>query len=86
MNFVSRRVLRWVLRIAGWMVWQAIVVLWALVIFANIFGEYGRLGSNRFVDPIAALAFLAAALWLGTWIPVQAWRRADRKADDEELA
>lgn len=71
--------MRWILRIVGWLVWQCIVALWALVLFVNLFGEYGRF-DNRFVSSVAALGFLVAALWLGTWVPVRSWIRSERSA------
>jgi hypothetical protein len=74
---------RWLLRIVGWLVWQSIVALWALILFANLFAEYGRF-NNRFVNPVAAIAVLTAALWVGTWIPVRSWFRSDRKGNADE--
>ncbi len=71
------------LRIVGWLVWQSIVALWALILFATLFAEYGRF-NNRFVNPVAAIAFLAAAMWLGTWIPVRSWIRSERAQDCEQ--
>jgi hypothetical protein len=74
---------RWLLRLVGWLVWQSIVALSALILFANLFAEYGRF-NNRFVNPVAAIAFLAAALWLGTWIPVRSWIRSGREQNGDE--
>jgi hypothetical protein len=69
----------WMLRIVGWAAWQLFVLLFAFLIYANLFSDYG-IHSHPVVDPIAALAFLVLALFLGTWLPVRRWRseRQDR--------
>jgi hypothetical protein len=64
---------KWTLRVIAWAAWQLFVLFVALVVYANLFSEYG-IYTNRFVDPVAAVFFLLIPLWLGTWLPVRNWR------------
>ena len=51
---------QWTLRIAGWAAWQLVVPLFAFVVYANLFSEYG-IYSHPVVDPLAAVVFLLLA-------------------------
>jgi hypothetical protein len=64
----------WTLRVAGWVTWQLFVLLFAFLVYANLFSEYGVYGSQPVVDGIAVVVFLLLALFLGT-LPVRRWRR-----------
>jgi hypothetical protein len=74
---------KWTLRVVGWAAWQVFVLFCALVLFANLFSEYG-VYSNRFVDPVAAVAFFVAAIWFGTWLPVRRWRASQYRSNDHD--
>lgn len=63
---------QWSLRIPGWAPWQLFVLLFAFVVYANAFSEYG-VYTHPVVDPLAAIAFLLLALFLGTF-PIRRWR------------
>ena len=72
-----------------WCAWQLFVLFFALIVYANLFSEYGAY-SHPVVDPIAAAAFLVAAIYIGTWMPIRRWRAArhasgDRVHDDSEV-
>jgi hypothetical protein len=67
----------WTLRIAGWVTWQLFVLLFAFLVYANLFSEYGVYGGQPVVDGIAAVVFLLLALFLGT-LPVRRWRSERR--------
>jgi hypothetical protein len=58
------------LQIAGWVVWQLVVLVFAFVIYANPFSEYGNYDRPAVIERIAALAFLAGSLFVGTRVPV----------------
>lgn len=72
----------WALRIVGWGAWQLFVLFFTLLVYANLFSEYGAY-SHPVVDPIAAVLFLVMALYLGTWVPVRQWRAGRNVADEE---
>jgi hypothetical protein len=72
---------QWTLRIAGWAAWQFFVLLFAFLVYANLFSEYG-LYSHPVVDPLAAVAFLLLALFLGT-LPIRRWRAERREAAEK---
>jgi hypothetical protein len=74
--------LRWPLRIAGWLIWQVMIGFFMLIIFANVFGEYG-IFHNDVVDRLAFVAYVAATLWLGSWLPVRGWLRGTREKREE---
>lgn len=57
-----------------WALWQFFVLFALGVAFVNVFTEYGWFPSSP-LAPYAAVAFLAAAIWLGTWLPVRRWKR-----------
>lgn len=67
---------QWTLRIAGWAAWQLLVLLFAFLVYANLFSEYG-VYSHPVVDPLAAVVLLLLALFLGT-LPVRRWRATRR--------
>ena len=69
---------QWTLRVAGWAAWQLFVLLFAFLVYANLFSEYG-VYSHPIVDPLAAAVLLLVALFLGT-LPVRRWRAARRNA------
>lgn len=76
---------KWVertLRIAGWAAWQLFVLLFAFLVYANLFSEYGVFDTHSVVDGIAAVVFLLLALFLGT-LPVRRWR-AERRDEAEK--
>ncbi|PYV10754.1 MAG: hypothetical protein DMG07_20505 [Acidobacteria bacterium] len=70
----------WTLRVVAWAGWQLVVLFFALVVYGNLFSEYG-IYSNRFVDPVAAVVLLTLALWLGTWLPVRKWVARHRSGE-----
>ena len=51
------------LRIAAWGAWQLFALFLAFIVYANLFSEYGAF-SHQAVDPVAAVVFLAAALYV----------------------
>lgn len=69
---------QWTLHIGGWAAWQLFVLLFAFLVYANLFSEYG-VYSHPVVDPFAAAVLLLLALFLGT-LPVRRWRAARRNA------
>ena len=77
----STTVVKRTLLFGAWAAWQMIVLLLMLVVYANLFSEYG-VYSNRFVDPVVAIVFVLFALWLGTWLPLRQWRAARRVRSD----
>ena len=50
----------WTLRVVAWAGWQLVVLFFALVVYGNLFSEYG-IYSNRFVDPVAAVTEVGGA-------------------------
>jgi hypothetical protein len=72
---------QWTLRIAGWAAWQLFVLLFAFLVYANLFSEYG-VYSHPVVDPLAAVAFLFLALYLGT-LPIRRWHAERREVAEE---
>jgi hypothetical protein len=62
-------------------VWQLVVLFFAFIVYANLFGEYG-VYSHPAVDSLAAVVFLAAALYIGTWIPLRRWRSQPHASDE----
>lgn len=80
---VPRR-LEWALRIAGWSAWQLFVLLLAILVYANLFSEYG-VYSHPVLDPLAAVVFFLVALYIGTWVPIRRWRAA-RHISDEDVS
>jgi hypothetical protein len=74
--------MQWTLRIVAWAVWQLCWILFAFILTANLFSEYG-VYSNRSVADIAFVVFLVFALWIGTWKPLREWRDA-RDSDEGE--
>jgi len=67
------------MRLVAWVLWQTFTLFFALLVWANLFGEYGRytgVTSGR-VALVVALIFAVIA---GTIIPWRRWRRADREA------
>lgn len=76
---------QWTLRIAGWAAWQLFVLLFAFIVYANLFSEYG-VYSHPVVDPLAAVVFLILALYLGT-LPIRRWRAERHEvAEKQRLA
>ena len=65
------------LRIIAWAAWQLFVLLFAFIVYANLFGEYGRYPHPALAPPVAVV-FLVAALYVGTVVPLQRWRAAGR--------
>jgi hypothetical protein len=59
------------MRMAGWVFWQLLWLLFAVIVYANLFSEYGAYGGNRVVNSAAAVALIGFALWIGTWLPVK---------------
>ncbi len=74
--------LRWLLRVAGWLFCQTFVLLFVMFVWATLFGEYGMY-SNPVLDPITAIVFFAAALWLGSWLPLRRWRQDHQGVEGE---
>ena len=72
---------QWTLRVAGWAAWQLFVLLFAFLVYANLFSEYG-VYSHPAVDPLAAVAFLFLALHLGT-LPIRRWRAERREVAEK---
>jgi hypothetical protein len=72
---------QWTLRVAGWAAWQLFVLLLAFLVYANLFSEYG-VYSHPVVDPLAAVAFLSLALYLGT-LPIRRWRAEQREVAEK---
>ena len=59
------------MRIAGWMFWQLLWLLLAVLVHVKLFSEYGALGGNRAIESTAAVTMVGVALWVGTWLPVR---------------
>ena len=59
------------MRIAGWMFWQLLWLAFALLVYANLFSEYGAYGGNRVVHLLAGVALIGIAVWIGTWLPIR---------------
>lgn len=72
---------QWTLRIAGWAAWQLFVLLFAFLVYANLFSEYG-VYSHPVVDRVAAVVFLLLALFLGT-LPIRRWRAERREVAEK---
>ena len=71
--FPADRVLdmpKW-MRMAGWVFWQVLWLGFALIVYANLFSEYGAYGGIRVVNFAAAVVLIGFALWIGTWLPVR---------------
>ena len=60
-------------RIVGWAVWQLFLLVFAFIVWANLFSEYGSY-NDPVVSSVAALVFLTLALILGTALPIRRWR------------
>lgn len=65
---------QWMLRIAGWAAWQFFVLVFAFLVYVNLFGEYG-VYHHPIVVGVAAVVFLVLTLFLGT-LPIRRWRDA----------
>jgi hypothetical protein len=65
-----------------WALWQLFVLFFALVVYANLFGEYG-IYHQPVVDVVAGVIFLAFALTAGTVIPLREWWRQRHPLGDE---
>ena len=59
------------MRMAGWVFWQLLWLGSALIVYANLFSEYGAYGGIRVVNFAAAVVLIGFALWIGTWLPVR---------------
>lgn len=73
---------RWMLRIAGWAGWQLFVLIFAFIVYANLFGEYG-VYQQPVVVLVAAVVFLVLALFLGT-LPIRRWRAEQRELEEKK--
>jgi hypothetical protein len=68
----------WMLRILGWAAGQLFVLVFAFLIWANLFSEYGVLGTQRILDATAAVVLLLLALFFGT-LPIRRWHARRRE-------
>jgi hypothetical protein len=59
------------MRITGWLFWQLLWLVFAVLVYANLFSEYGKYGGNRVVNSVAAVALIGIAVWIGTWLPIR---------------
>jgi hypothetical protein len=57
------------------------VLVFAFLVYANLFGEYG-VYHRPVVVRVAAVVFLVLALGLGT-LPIRRWRAAQRELEGE---
>jgi hypothetical protein len=64
--------------------WQILVLVFVIVVYANLFGQYG-IYHQPMVDVVAAVVGHAFAAVAGTVIPLRRWRSTDninsREAD-----
>jgi hypothetical protein len=82
MSVGVRTSLQSVCRIAAWGAWQLFLLCFVFIVYANLFSEYGAY-SHPAVDPVAAVLFFVAALYIGTWIPVRRWQAGRHPSDDD---
>lgn len=61
------------LAIVGWFIWQLFIFAFVIIVYGNLFGEYGRF-RGRVVESGAAVLLFGAAIVIGTYIPVRRWR------------
>lgn len=66
------------MRLLAWAAWQSATLLFALLIWASVFGEYGR-DRGATASVIALILALIFALVAGTIIPWRRWRAVDRE-------
>jgi hypothetical protein len=65
------------MRLLAWTIWQILTLVFALLVWANLFGEYGRYRDTT-ASMAALIVALSFALVTGTIIPWRRWRAADR--------
>jgi hypothetical protein len=65
--------------------WQLFILLFAFLMYANLFSDYG-VYSHPVVDSVAAVVFLLLALFIGTWLPVSRWRSERRGCSEDGQA
>ncbi len=70
-QIIPRRFL-WPTRALLWALWQMILLYVALVVYLNLFSEYGVTPLHYYpvIDAVVALGFLVFALVGGTLVPV----------------
>jgi hypothetical protein len=73
---------QWTVTLLSWAAWQLFVLLFTLLVYANLFGEYG-LYHQPVLEVVAGVVFLAFAVTAGTAIPVRRWRRGQRSRIEE---
>jgi hypothetical protein len=73
------------MRLLGWALWQLFTLLFALFVWASLFGEYGRY-NGAIISGIALIVAVTFAIVAGTVIPLRRWRAGDRDKQSEDRA
>jgi len=72
-------------KLLGWALWQLFTLSFAFLVWANLFGQYGRY-HGAIVSGIALMAAVTFPVIAGTVIPLRRWRDADRDKHSEDRA
>ena len=70
------------MRFIAWAFWQLFTLAFALLVWANLFGDYGQY-PDRSLSAAALVVALTFAVVAGTIIPWRRWRAADRKTEPD---